>query len=116
MPSSEKHKRFLQLAKITLSEILEGIDDEDDLELHYEKICDLVKKLEVSIDKAKDQVLEEEMPLERISGWSKTQREELKTFRELHSNLKKKVVAKEGEDREIELKKKSRNRRLSMRR
>ena len=50
-------------------------------------------------------MLEEEMPLEGISGWSKAQREELNTFQVLRSNLKQKVVAKEREDREMELKK-----------
>ena len=104
MSASTKHDRLLQLAKITLREI-SGNVEEDDLELRHEQICDLIKKLEISIDRTKDHMLDEEKTLEEISGWSSSQGQELGEFRSLRTDLKKRLAAKERDILQMEMKK-----------
>ena len=93
------------MAKITLQEVSGNIEEEDDLELRREQICDLIKKLEVSIDHTKDQMLDEEKPLEEIALWSSAQAQELKDFRQLRTYLKNRIEAKGRDLMERELKK-----------
>ena len=104
MSASEKHNRLLQLAKITLREISGNIQ-EDDLDLRHEQICDLIKKLEISIDRTKDHMLDEEKTLEEISGWSSSQGQQLVEFRNLRADLKKRLAAKERDILQMEMKK-----------
>ena len=104
MSASEKHNRPLQLAKIILREISGNIQ-EDDLELRHEQICDLIKKLEISIDRTKDHMLDKEKTLEEISGWSSSQGQQLVEFRNVRADLKKRLAAKERDILQMEMKK-----------
>ena len=44
--------------------------DPEDIESGYEQLCELLKKLDLSIEKAKDQMLETEQTLSQILEWS----------------------------------------------
>ena len=62
MDVANKHNKLLKIAEVTLGEILDIADgdDEQDLASCYEKICELVKKLELSIENVKDKMLDSE--------------------------------------------------------
>ena len=105
MAATQKHGKILQLAKITVKEISDNIDtgDEEDWELQYEQICELVKKVGLSIDRTKDQMLDEDKTLEEITSWSNAQKEELRAFRDLRATLRNKISEKRREETDREL-------------
>ena len=105
MAATQKHGKILQLAKITVKEISDDIDtgDEEDWELQYEQICELVKKVGLSIDRTKDQMLDEDKTLEEITSWSNAQKEELRAFRDLRATLRNKISEKRREETDREL-------------
>jgi len=57
------------------------------LELYYNKICGLIRELEISIETG-ERTLESERTLDEIKNWSVQQKEGLQMFRELRGQIK----------------------------
>ena len=72
---SEKHGKLLKLAEMSLGEIstLAKTGDGDEIETCVEKVSALIKRLENSIEKTKEAMLDGDVPLEEIVTWSKSQ-------------------------------------------
>ena len=100
MDVANKHNKLLKIAEVTLGEILDIADgdDEQDLASCYEKICELVKKLELSIENVKDKMLDSEDDIQQITAWSNEQKGQMKQFREARSTLKQLLVKKQQKD------------------
>eukprot|EP00795_Rhopilema_esculentum_P000484 gene484-10160_t len=102
MDEIQKHSKILQLAKITLKEISDNdeIGDEEDLQLHYEQDCELMRKVELSIYRTKDQMLEEEQTLDEITTWAALKsrisgKQKEKADRELQKEIEKQRILNE---------------------
>lgn len=90
MAKTAKHDQLLEFSKLKLEEISKTWEscDHEDLELCYDKICGLIRKLEISIDEVGEHMLESEQTLEHIKKWSEEQKEGLLPFREIRSRIK----------------------------
>ena len=99
---SEKHEKLLKLAEMSLGEIstLAKTGDGDEIETCVEKVSALIKRLENSIEKTKEAMLDGDVPLEEIVTWSKSQAPALERFREERSQLKQGVIAKRRDEDE----------------
>ena len=91
MAPTDKHDQLLEFSKLKL----EGISktrkdcDQEDLELYYDKICGLIRKLEISTDETTgERMLESERTLDEKKNWSVQQTEGLQMFRELRGQIK----------------------------
>ena len=100
MDVANKHNKLLKLAEVTLGEILDIADgdDEQDLASCYEKICEIVKQLELSIENVKDKMLDSEDDIQQITAWSNEQKGQMKQFREARSTLKQLLVKKQQKE------------------
>ena len=87
---SAKHDKLLNLAKLSFEEIsaLAETGDGDELVTCVERVSTLVKRLEDSIEKTKEAMLDGDVLLEEIVNWSKLQTPKLKYFQEMRSKLK----------------------------
>ena len=96
----ERHEKILKFAKMDLKEITDEMDDQDieDNEILLERVGELIKRIEASINKTKDVLLEEDRPLGEIAAWSRTQKEQLKAFRDARKALKGKKLEAEKEE------------------
>ena len=90
MAPTDKHDQLLEFSKLKLEEISKTWKDcdQEDLELYYNKICGLIRKLEISIDETGERMLESERTLDEIKNWSVQQKEGLQMFRELRGQIK----------------------------
>ena len=90
MAPTDKHDQLLEFSKLKLEEISKTWKDcdQEDLELYYNKICGLIRKLEISIDETGERTLESERTLDEIKNWSVQQKEGLQMFRELRGQIK----------------------------
>ncbi|XP_028413677.1 uncharacterized protein LOC114536534 [Dendronephthya gigantea] len=81
---------IMMLAEASVEEISTSVEmgDPEDIEADYEKLCGLLKKLDLSIDKAKDEMVEKEETLSKILEWSNEEKTKMKKFRDLKSKLK----------------------------
>ena len=72
---SAKHDKLFKLAELNLEEIttLAKVDHGDDIETCVEKVCTLIKRLENSIEKTKETMIDNDVVLEEIIKWSSTQ-------------------------------------------
>ena len=96
----ERHEKIMKFAKMDLKEITDEIDDQDieDNEILLERVGELIKRIEASINKTKDTMLEEDNPLEEIAAWSRAQKEQLTAFRDARKVLKCKKLEAEKEE------------------
>ena len=90
MALTSKHDQLLEFSNLKLEEISKTWEncDQEDLELCYNKICGLIRKLEISIDETGEHMLESEHTLDQIKNWSTQQKEKLQTFREIRGQIK----------------------------
>ena len=51
----------------------------DDMEEAHERLHKVMRKLDISKEKATEEMLDEEQVIEEVCGWNKQQREEEKT-------------------------------------
>ena len=65
---SAKHDKLFKLAELNLEEIttLAKADHGDDIETCVEKVCTLIKRLENSIEKTKETMIDNDVVLEEI--------------------------------------------------
>ena len=86
---TDKHDQLLEFSKLKLEEISKTWKDcdQEDLELYYNKICGLVRKLEISIDETGERMLESERTLDEIKNWSVQQKEGLQSFENFEDKL-----------------------------
>jgi len=89
MVPTDKHDQLLGFSNLKLEEISKTWKncDQEDLELYYNKICGLIRKLEISIDETVERMLESERTLDEIKNWSVQQKEGLQMFRELRGQI-----------------------------
>ena len=89
MVPTDKHDQLLGFSNLKLEEISKTWKncDQEDLELYYNKICRLIRKLEISIDETVERMLESERTLDEIKNWSAQQKEGLQMFRELRGQI-----------------------------
>ena len=97
----------MKLAEASFEEISTSVEmgDPHDIESGYEQLCGLLKKLDLSIEKAKDQMLETEQTLSQILEWSNGEKTKLKKFRDLKSKLKESLAKIQVDRDEQSLKK-----------
>ena len=100
-----KHEKLFKLAKLSLEEIttLAKTNDGDEIETCVEKVSTLIKRLENSVEKTKDTMIDGDIVLEEIVKWSNLQTERLNPFREVRSRLKQAAVDKQRSEDEIAL-------------
>ena len=81
--TEQKHEKRVALEHMNLAEAEELMDtnSEDDMTLAYENIGESIKRLELAKKETVQQLMEEELSLERIREWSEKQKESLLTFR-----------------------------------
>ena len=96
----ERHEKILKFTKMDLKEITDEMDDQDieDNNSLLERVGELIKRIEASINKTKDVLLEEDRPLGEIAAWSRTQKEQLKAFQDARTALKGKKLEAEKEE------------------
>ncbi len=99
---SEKHEELLKLAEMSLGEIstFAKTGDGHEIETCVKKVSALIKRLENSIEKTKEAMLDGDVSLEEIVTWSKSQAPALERFREERSQLKQAVIAKRRDEDE----------------
>ena len=100
-----KYSKELAAAKIMLEDIEEALESEEkeDIEHGYERINEIIKKLESSKDHTTELMLSEEKTIEEVREWNRKQKEEIKEFRDLRKKLKQeleKFVEKEKEQKQ----------------
>lgn len=86
---------MLKLAEASLGEIsaiVENGEQDQEIESCYEQVCGLIKKLELSVDKTKDEMLDADVSLEQIMEWANSQKINLRRFRDMRSKLKQLLV------------------------
>ena len=93
---STKYDRLLKLSEISLGEIvtLAKAEDGDEIETCVEKVSALIKRLENSIEKTKEEMMDGDVVLAEIVKWSGLQTPKLNHFREVQSQLKQAAVDK----------------------
>ena len=85
------YRRELQLKQILLEAVSENLQSPDieEVKLYLERISDAIKELELEKDKAMNSMLEvEDQTIDEIRQWSQQQKEEIKTFKEVRTQLK----------------------------
>ena len=100
---SASHDKLLKLAELSLEEIftLAETGDGDEVVTCVERVSALVKRLEDSIEKTKEAMLDGDVSLEEIVNWSNLQTPKLKKhFREMRSKLKQAGNDKQPDDEE----------------
>ena len=90
-----KYSKELAAAKIMLEDIEEALESEEkeDIKHGYERINEIIKKLESSKDHTTELMLSEERTIEEVREWNKRQKEEIKEFRDLRKKLKQELEA-----------------------
>ena len=91
--AQEKHDKLAALYQHRLKEVETTLKEEDgeEFELCYERVCQLIKDFELSIDNVAEEMIVDK-PLEEITEWTNGQKETLKVFKELRKTAKEKVA------------------------
>lgn len=81
------------VGKLMLEDIEETLDDgeKEDIELAYERVGEMIKKLEMSKDETTEAMLGEEKTIEEVRAWNKKQKEEMGAFRDVRKRLRKEL-------------------------
>ena len=90
MASQEKYDKMMKMLAFNLSNS-EGIlehGEKEDVELEYEKICESIRKMEIEREEVMNAMLDEEMTLEEVQDWGKSQTNELKPARDMRKKAK----------------------------
>ena len=77
MATKEKHQKQVMLAKLNLSvaEDLAATNNLDDITMAYEKLEEIIKRLEQSKDKTMQYLMENDTDLETLKVWANEQKE-----------------------------------------
>ena len=106
----EKYTVELETSKLMLEDSEDVLDlgERDDVVLAYERVCNMIKRLEKSKDDTTEAMLNEEKTLDEVREWNKKQKEEMKPLREMRKRLKDKmeklneVESQQKQQRELE--------------
>ncbi len=114
MAAMDKHERTLKLAKMDVEEISGEMDDRDieEYELLLERVGELIKRIKASINRTKDEMLDDDKPLEEIASWSKAQKPDLAAFGDVKKALKSRLLEAEKEESTREVQKEIKKQRL----
>eukprot|EP00794_Sanderia_malayensis_P010114 gene10114-11147_t len=107
----EKYNQELKTGKFMLEDCQEAyeLEDREDIELAYEKICRIIKKLDKSKDDVTEEMLGEEDTIDQVRQWNRMQKEEIHPIREMRKKLKGKLdwfddqESRQKQKKEIEL-------------
>jgi gamma-glutamyl phosphate reductase len=88
MATTEKHEKNVSLAKINLSEAedLIATNNPDDMAMAYEKLGEIIKRLELSKDKTMQYLMEKDEDLENLKAWAEKQKDCIRSFRKSRDN------------------------------
>ncbi|XP_022789302.1 uncharacterized protein LOC111329007 [Stylophora pistillata] len=75
-----------------------GTGAKEDLQLAYDKICEVSKTMETAANEVKDATLEDEKTFEQVRAWSEASKDDLIPIRELRSSLKQELVELERQE------------------
>ena len=90
MTAEAKYNRELTSGQIVLEDVEEALEsrEKEEIEVAYERICEIIKKLEISKDKSIEEMLGEEKTIDQVREWNKEQKEKIKEFRNMRKRLK----------------------------
>ena len=90
MTAEAKYNRELKSGQIVLEDVEEALEsrEKEEIEVAYERICEIIKKLEISKDKSIEEMLGEEKTIDQVREWNKEQKEKIKEFRNMRKRLK----------------------------
>ena len=88
MATKEKHQKQVMLAKLNLSEDLAATNNLDDITMAYEKLGEIIKRLEQSKDKTMQYLMENDTDLETLKVWANEQKECMIDFRKARDSYK----------------------------
>ncbi len=93
MATTEKHEKNVSLAKINLSEAedLIATNNPDDMAMAYEKLGEIIKRLELSKDKTMQYLMEKDEDLENLKAWAEKQKDCIRSFRKSRDNCKQRL-------------------------
>ncbi len=93
MATTEKHEKNVSLAKINLSqaEDLIATNNPDDMAMAYEKLGEIIKRLELSKDKTMQYLTEKDEDLENLKAWAEKQKDCIRSFRKSRDNCKQRL-------------------------
>ena len=98
--AEQRYAKELKKATYYVDEIKEklGTGAKEDLQLAYEKICELNRTIETAADGVKDVMLEDEKTFEQVRAWSEARKNDLIPIHELRSSLKQELVELEKQE------------------
>ena len=76
MTAEAKYNRELTSGQIVLEDVEEALKsrEKEEIEVAYERICELINKLEISKDKCTEEMLGEEKTIDQVREWNKEQK------------------------------------------
>ena len=98
--AEQRYAKELKKATYYVDEIKEklGTGAKEDLQLAYEKVCELNWTIETAADGVKDAMLEDEKTFEQVRAWSEARKNDLIPIHELRSSLKQELVELEKQE------------------
>ena len=98
--AEQRYAKELKKARYYVDEIKEklGTGVKEDLQLAYEKSCELKKTIETAANGVKDAMLEEEKTFEQVRAWSEARKDDLIPIHDLRSSLKQELVELEKKE------------------
>ena len=82
MAAEAKYNRELTSGQIVLEDVEEALEsgEKEEIEVAYERICEIIKKLEISKDKSTEEMLGEERQLIKYGHGTKSRRKRSRNF------------------------------------
>ena len=98
--AEQRYAKELKKATYYVDEIKEklGTGAKEDLQLAYEKVCELNRTIETAADGVKDAMLEDKKTFEQVRAWSEARKNDLIPIHELRSSLKQELVELEKQE------------------
>lgn len=80
MAAEAKYNQELTTGQIEMEDVQEALEsgEKEEIEVAYERICEITKKLEISKDNITQEMLAEEKTIDQVREWSKEQKEKSK--------------------------------------
>ena len=99
--AEQRYAKELKKATYYADEIKEklGTGAKEDLQLAYEKVCELNRTIETAANGVKDAMLEDEKTFEQVRAWSEARKNDLIPIHELRSSLKQELVELEKQEK-----------------
>ena len=110
MTALEKYTLELETSKLILEDSEDVLDlgEREDVVLAFERVCNMIKRLEKSKVDTTEAMLNEEKTLDEVREWNKKQKEEMEPLQEMRKRLKDKmekfneVESQQKQQRELE--------------